>query len=561
MTVQSSDSCTSATSESTSERRSRNLRLRPEILIIFLTLIALSGPAWAQPDEVAPIQTHEGRVIGHPEELAPPRSVPLGESLPSVTEPRREQQLLRLSLRNAMGKVLEGTPTLLKIESRIRQAEYRVQEAFTPAYPTIDFTAQYSRIEPPVAFPGGAVINPPDNYQFQLVIRQAIYTFGRMKWNVLANKLAKRTIQEEYRTELNRLIFLVAQRYIEAVIAQEQVANAQDDFEAQLANLRRSQLLFEQGVAAKFDVLSTSSAASRAQQTLIEAQTNESVAKARLLSLLDEPLNRKLQLDAIPLQSPRSDMYLSDAKLKAIETRPDLRSLRWAVEEARARVEVAETSNNPNLELLNTTINRNATGFSPGSQNTTAIVLSVPLYDGGVSHLQREQALEAVEQLTLDLEQAERDAVLQIDETYRQLVDRWKAISVAEENVTQAEEALRVAVLRYENGISTNVELLESQSSRSVARFQLAQAKANFLLSRWSWWQATAGEYPTEVPLSEEIRTRLNAEGVPDGEEILNRGESESEFGPLLPDEPAPPLKIRGLPTKDVQQNVRKSEK
>ncbi|HIB69366.1 MAG TPA: TolC family protein [Phycisphaerales bacterium] len=335
-------------------------------------------------------------------------------------------------------------------------------------------------------------------------------------------------------------------------MAQEQVANAEDDFEAQLANLRRSQLLFDQGVAAKFDVLSTSAAASQAQQTLIEAQTNESVAKARLLSLLDQPLHRKLQLDAISLHPPRTELPLADAKLKALETRPDLRSLRWAVEEARARVEVAETSNNPNLELQNTTINRNSTGFAPGTQNTTAIVFSVPLYDGGVSHWQKEQALEAVEQLTRDLEQAERDAVLQIDETYRQLVDRWRAIEVAEENVAQAEEALRVAVLRYENGISTNVELLESQSRRSVARFQLAQAKANFLLSRWSWWQATAGEYPTEVPLPDEIRSRLSDEGLPSGEQILQiEGESQGELGPLLPDEPAPPLKIRGLPTRE----------
>lgn len=527
-------------------------------LAVGLALLSgLGQPVGAQPDEVAPIHTHEGRKIAHPEELAPPRSVPLSESLPSVTEPRSEEPLLHLNLRTAMGQVLEGTPSLKKIQSRIRQAEYRVQEAFTSAYPTINFSAQYSRVEPPVSFPGGPVINPPDNYQFQLVIRQAIYTFGRMKWNVLANKLAKRTVQEEYRTELNRLIALVAQRYIEALIAQEQVANAEDDFEAQLANLRRSQLLFDQGVAAKFDVLSTSAAASQAQQTLIEAQTNESVAKARLLSLLDQPLHRKLQLDAIALHPPRNELPLADAKLKALETRPDLRSLRWAVEEARARVEVAETSNNPNLELQNTTINRNATGFSPGTQNTTALVFSVPLYDGGVSHLQKEQALEAVEQLTMDLEQAERDAVLQVDETYRQLVDRWRAIEVAEENVGQAEEALRVAVLRYENGISTNVELLESQSRRSVARFQLAQAKANFLLSRWSWWQATAGEYPTEVPLPDDIRTRLSEEGLPSGEEILQTdSESQGELGPLLPDEPAPPLKIRGLPTREENRDI-----
>ena len=81
--------------------------------------------------------------------------------------------------------------------------------------------------------------------------------------------------------------------------------------------------------------------------------------------------------------------------------------------------------------------------------------------------------------------------------------------------------------------------------------------QANFLLSRWSWWQATAGEYPTEVPLPDDIRTRLSEEGLPSGEEILQTdSESQGELGPLLPDEPAPPLKIRGLPTREENRDI-----
>jgi outer membrane protein len=518
--------------------------------------LATLAPLSAQPPEVAPIQPQKGRVIANPEELAPPRVVPLEESLPSVTDPTKAQELLHLDLRTAMGRVLEETPTLKKISSRIQQADYRVQEAFTSAYPTLDFQSQYSRVQPPIALPTGIVISPADNYQFRLVLRQAIYDFGRMKWNVLARKLAMRAVQEEYRTELNRLILLVAQRYIEAVLAQERVLIAQDDLEAQLANLRTSQLLYEQGVAARFDVLRNSAAASQAQQILIEAETSETIAKARLLSLLDQPLDRKLQLDALPLRAPNKDLQLSDSKLMALETRPDLRTLRWAVQEAKAQVEVAETSNNPLLELTNTTVNQNATGFSPETQNTTAIVLSVPLYDGGVSHWQKEQAQESVNQITLDLEQAERDAVLQIDEVYHQLSDRWRAIAVAEENVTQAEEALRVAVLRYENGISTNVELLESQAARSRARFELAQARGNYLQSRWNWWQATAGEYPTEVPLPEEIRARLDAEGLPNGVDAFSGEETGEKLGPLLPTRESPVLPIRGLPTPESEDGV-----
>lgn len=453
--------------------------------------------------------------IDKPEQLAPSRPVPLVESLPSAEE-GRELKVLSLNLEQAMSLALQETPTLAKLQSRIRLTEYQVDEAYTAANPRIDFSSQYSRIEPPVSLPGGGpVINPANNYQLSLVIRQTISTFGRMKWNALASKLSRRSAQEEYRAEINRLISLVAQRYIEALLAQDQVVIAQDDLEARLAALRTSELLLEQGVVARFDFLRNSAAASQAQQVLIEARTGESVAKSRLLSLLDQPLQRQLELRPLEPELPNEEQELAEAKTLALDTRPDLRALRWAVESAKARVKFAKASNNPTLELQNTTVNRNATGFSPGTQNTTALVLSIPLFDGGVSRAQREQAKETVKQLVLDLEQAERDVVLQIEEVHQQLFDRWRAISVAEDNVVQAEEALRVAVLRYENGISTNVELLESQAARSQARFQLAQTKSQFLLSRWNWWQVTAGTYPVEVPLSPEVRSRLEQEGLP----------------------------------------------
>lgn len=510
----------------------------------------LWGPLAAEPSEPAPIVPQEGRSIADPEQLAPPRSVPVEESLPALADPELARRVLELSLGDAMTLALVDTPSLKRVSAKIREAQYRVEEAYTLANPTANFSAQYSRVEPPISLPTGLVISPPDNYQFSLTLRQAIYTFGRLKWTTLASKLAKRTAEEEYRAELNRLIVLVATRYIEALLAQERVAIAQDDLEAQLANLRISRLLFEQGVAARFDVLRNSAAASQAQQVLIVARTDESLAKARLLSLLDQPLNRPLQLRALDINAPNEALELADSKEKALETRPDLRGLRWAVEAAKAQVEVAETSNNPSLELQNTTINRNATGFSPGTQNTTAIVLNVPLYDGGVSHYQKEQAVESVNQLVADLEQAERDAVLQIEESYQQLSDRWRAIAVAQENVTQADEAMRVALLRYQNGISTNVELLESQAARARARFELAQARGNFLLSRWNWWQATAGEYPVEVPLPVNIRARLDAEGIPNGEDAFSDQVTGTSLSPLAP-AVSPPLPIRGLPTRE----------
>lgn len=509
----------------------------------------LVGPSAAEPTTPKTIVPQEGRQIADPDNLAPPRQTPPASSLVAP----EEAPTTALDLNRAITTVVEKSPTVERVLSRIRQAEYRVDEAYTLVNPNIGFSAQYNRVEPGVSVPGIGVISPPDNYQFALTIRQAIYTFGRLKWTALAAKLQQRVTEEDYRTEINRLVQLTAQRYIEALLAQDAVAIARDNLEARQANLRTSQLLFEQGVAARFDVLSNSAAVATAEQRLIEARTAESNSKARVLSLLDLPLNSSLRLQELELFAPEA-INLNDAKGRALETRPDLRSVRWAVEQAKAQVEVVETSNNPSLELQNTTINRNGAGFNPGTQNTTAIVLTIPLYDGGVSHVQAEQAKEAVTQLSKDLEQNERDVTLQVEEAFNQLQDRWIAISVAQENVRQADEALRVAVLRYQNGISINTELLDAQATRAQSRFDLATTRANYLNSRWVWWQVTASEYPTEVPFPAYIRDRLNAEGVPSkptSQEFSTQPSGQS-LGPFLPAEEAPRPVIRGLQTTPV---------
>ena len=507
--------------------------LLPQILLLVL-LTFHSAPA-----------DPEKRAISDPEALKPGRFVPLEYSLPSLLPSAEEP--LHLDLGKAMTLALREAPSLERVQSKIRQAQYQVEEAYTLANPTATFRGQYSRVEPPVSIPGGIVINPANNYEASLALRQAIFTFGRLKWNVLVSKLSKRAAQEEYRGEVNRLLLLVAQSYIDALVAQERVIIAEDNLEAQLANLRVSRSLLEQGVAANFDVLRISAASSQAQQTLIEARTGEQLARARLLSLLNLPAQKEISLQALSLYAPKQEMDLESFQKCALDTRPDLRSLRWTIEAAKAQVVAVEKSNNPSLELQNTTVMRNATGFAPGTQNTTAIVLNIPLFDGGVTHFQREQARESVLQLTHDLEQAERDVVLQVEEYQRQLFDLWQALDVGKESVAQADEALRVALLRYENGISTNVELLDSQAARSEARFRLSQAQGRYLAARWNWWQATTGEYPVEVNFPPDIRARLQAEGIPRSDEAFSDQEFESKFGPSLRIEETPVMPIKGL--------------
>lgn len=438
-----------------------------------------------------------------PESLAPPRR----ESVTLTLQP----EVQRLGIREVLSKALAVTPTLERQLSVIRQRGYEVEEAYTQANPKIDFQSQYQRIEPPVNLPTGGIINPANSYSFSLNIQQPIYTFGRLRFGVLASKLSRRSAQEEYLNQLHEVLLGGAELYIQAVVLQEAMSIAEDELEAQNANLRVTSLLFDQGVVAQFDVFRAQAATSQAQQELIEAETARQLALARLRSFMNLNPDQEIEIAELELVEPE-DMSLPEEREKALELRPDLRALRWAREAAKARVDLARAQGSPTLSLQNQTVNRTPTGFSPGTQNTTSLVLSVPLFDGGVSKNRALQAEEVVAQLSADIEQRERQVRLDLEEAYRQLQDRWRSITVTQANVEQANEALRVAILRYKNGVSTMVELLDTQASRSRARFSLAQAKADYQLATWRWRRVAAQEFPVEVPLPAEIRQRLAEE-------------------------------------------------
>ena len=456
---------------------------------VVLVLLLTSAVAFASPPD--------------PEALAPTRI----EKAPAPVS----VDVLELDLREYLRIGLADTPSLERQLSVIRQRGYEVEEAYTQANPTAVFQSQYQRIEPPVTFTGGTVIQPADNYSFALTLQQPIYTFGRLKFSVLAAKLSRRSAQEEYIDQLQRVILGGTELYIDALVADEATQIAVDELEAQNVNFRVTQALFEQGVSARFDVLRTGSARSQAEQRLIEANTARELSLDRLRSFMNINLEQPLTLLPLEVDEPLA-IVLTEAQEDILERRSDLRALRWAVEAAKARVRLAKADNAPTLAMQNQTINRNATGFTPGTQNTTSIVLNIPLFDGGLSKTRANQAEEAVNQLISDLEQREREVVLEAEETYRQLQDRWRSISVATENVEQADEAMRVALLRYENGISTTVELLDTQAARSRARFELAKVRADYQRAHWKWQRVSAGEYPVEVALPPEIRQRLDLE-------------------------------------------------
>ena len=392
---------------------------------------------------------------------------------------------------------VDASPELEAARARLEGARWSTEQAWTANNPTLGFEAVYTRINREVAASMGEqhfVISPQDSYKATLSLRQALATFGRLHYSVLAGQMAERAAQEEYRQVLADELAATADIYLGALLAEEEVLISQQRLTAREAALRDARALFEAGTVARFDVLRVQSEATRARQQLIEARNLQKLAEARLASRMGLPSGTDLALAPVRLdQAPPDGMRRPEPR------RPGC----WRFDggwRPRRRLGLAESLDKPTLALQSQLYTQTSAGMSPGEQWVTGLVLSYPLYDGGASRAQAGQAREALRGLEAGLEGVRRAVRLDVENSFLNLASRWERIGQACQGLEEATEAARVAQVRYSAGLSTSTELLDAQTALVQAQQALAVARYGYLGAAVSWNRAISGEYPVEVP-------------------------------------------------------------
>ncbi|MGM9991519.1 MAG: TolC family protein [Candidatus Bruticola sp.] len=427
----------------------------------------------------------------------------------------------KYSMRDAMRMAMKNSPALNSARAAYEQAKGSTEEAYTAGNPTVDFNLQYTLTVPELSADMGGqklVTNYQHNYKAQLAINQVISTFGRLHYSVLAAQMEEYCNLENYRQALEAQLALTANKYLEVLLAQESVVIASQQLEAQLSSLRQAEALYKGGTVAKFDVLSVRSAATSAELALIEAKNVLRLAKASLCSDMGLPIGTEFNVVPFDWQKIPDNVVsgysLEESVMGALERRPEVKAAKWAKEAAEARLELSLNSRNPVLSLQSSLANTHSTSMSKDTMWVTGVVLSVPVYDGGVEHAQSKQLKAAVDQLDASLETVRRGVRLDVEQCYYNLNSRWERIVQARVGLEQAAEAYRVAEVRYAAGLSTPTELLDSQSSLVSAKRNLATAKYSYLGANVDWMLATSGAYPFEVdgPLDEtDLKADLDA--------------------------------------------------
>lgn len=398
-------------------------------------------------------------------------------------DPMTMEEAVAIARRNAFG-VIAAQADVQGTDALIRQAQ-------SATLPRLTFDASYTRFDREIAITFDpmsppVVVRPIDSKSLQLNLTQTIDLFGSYRLAVSGARSLRSASLQQLDAAINDAAAEAKSAFLQVLQAQEFVAVAEEQLASTKEQLRVAEEQFAAGRVAKFDTIRFQAEVAAAEQMLIQAQNGVSIAQAAFNFALSRPTSTPVMLVA-PKSLPTLTMSLEDMIELARESRPEVVAAANLVDYQSKVRQARQREGLPTLNVAaNYTRDPDASGFGSTKDTTTASAFfSFPIFEGGLTRARVAQArqdeakaLNTLNQVTLAVELEVRQAYLTVESTK-------KVIDSTEKNLTVAAEALRLANLRYKEGIGTPLEVADATATYTRAR----TAHVNAI---YDYWKAMA---------------------------------------------------------------------
>ncbi|MEA5480523.1 TolC family protein [Pseudanabaena galeata UHCC 0370] len=249
------------------------------------------------------------------------------------------------------------------------------------------------------------------------------------------------------------------------------------------------------GVGTKFDVLQSEVQLANAKQDLLNAEAAQLVARRELSRQLNYPAIVEITAADKIAPVPEWKLPIEETILLAVRNRAelDIRKLEREVARDRANSSLAQLGPRVNLFGNFNTASEFTSGSGIGVGYQVGARLDWNLYDGGraVAQVNQFKADQAIAETRF--EQDARQARYDVEESYINQRSRFQQIETATKAVASAEEALRLARLRLDAGVGTQLEVITAESDRTRAEVNRLQAIIGYNQSRANLERAISG--------------------------------------------------------------------
>ena len=492
-------------------------------LMLAIVLAASPGAAFADSLDPSPEQLPNAIKVKGPRPKSNPEVItPAATSLPEELDglqapaplalPTTPSQVRIVDYRplrlNQVEKLVEVNSPLLKaIASQVEQAKSNLRAQISAWYPTLNLSTS--------GFPSRdfgsrttsynnsfETLNNP-NYQ-DIYKESQIYGAGasvRFNWDLInpqrvpqiaAARDQFEKAKNQYLITLRELRLQAASAYFQLQYSDDQVRIGKSATQSSSVSLRDARARLQAGVATKLDVMEAETQLARDQQKLTDGMLQQALARRDIARLLDLPQN------VTPTAADPSTLLgvwqpsLQESVIAAYAFREELSNLILDVSIANSNANNAIGNVQPFLSIFSNSGWDKTFGQSnvSGPANMGYVVeilnqdiglnLKWNLFDGGRAAAQARQQRQLATENTYNFS-SQRDQIrYEVEQAYYSLQAQIRNLITTSRQVLSTRESLRLARLRFQAGVGTQRNVVDSQRDATTAEVEYSNAVGRY---------------------------------------------------------------------------------
>ena len=413
----------------------------------------------------------------------------------------------RLTLDSATVLAEPSSETVGLARAGVQRASGAAAQARSVLFPQLTANASYTRTlksQFEGAFGGGSDTSSSGPDFSNLPFGQAnAYAVGLQGQWVLFNGMRnfagvsaasadRRAAETGLLSQRAALVLTTAEAYYDALLADRLVAIAESTLAQTELTLRETQLGYDVGNRAEFDLLRARVSRDNARPAVITSHAQREIAYLRLKQLLGLPLADSLEL-VTPLEDSALVLPRATAGFSGDTTVTERATVAQAAEQvdaADARLRAARGEMLPSV-VLQSTYNRY--GYPKSGLPewelmrpdwNVVLSLQLPLFTGGRIRGGADLARASLADARLRLQQTREAAEIDLRNAVTTHAAARATYEASTGTTEQAQRAYEIAEVRYREGISTQTELADARLLLQQAQAQRAQAARQYQVAR-----------------------------------------------------------------------------
>ncbi|HEV2283085.1 MAG TPA: TolC family protein [bacterium] len=464
------------------------------IALAATALLPLTAAAQTQPAQ-PPVPSSPTQPTQPPASSGPAMVIPPVPPVPSVGGGAP------LTLLDAVRRALEQNLSVRQAALAVAIARAQVGQAEAGLWPTVSVGASNTQQTPPGNSTLGGTINipsagitgapftavvpgaAPPQWNVHGTFQYAVYTGNAVQDQIAIAQANLRGQQSAFAATAGQTVLAVRQAYFNYVQSEGQVAAAQRAVVASQENVRVTQAQVNVGTSPEFNLLQAQVQLAQAQRTLTQAKAAAVQAEQQLAAVVNLPISSAIAATT-PMGLPAPPQDVEALVKQGLSTRPEIAQAQAAIQAAQAAVDLAAAGLRPNITLTGgPQMQSNTLSTSTPVTWAGTLALTLAIFDGGLTKAKVEQARQQLALTRVQREQTQQTVEEQVRAAYLNLQQAAESLASAQAGLTAAQEALRIAGVRFQAGVGTQLEVVTAIQNLAAADAAVVQALFQYNLA------------------------------------------------------------------------------